>query len=87
MLRKAYFLRRGSWLRPESWTPRSQNLLSMMNWPIEKFCASSYLPTYIILVLLAIVFKIYPMEGDKKLTNKLKFALKIKVGISQKNVE
>jgi hypothetical protein len=22
MLRKAYFLRRGSWLRPESWTPR-----------------------------------------------------------------
>jgi hypothetical protein len=27
MLRKAYFLRRGSWLRPESWNPRprSQN--------------------------------------------------------------
>jgi hypothetical protein len=22
ILRKAYFLRRGSWLRPESWTPR-----------------------------------------------------------------
>jgi hypothetical protein len=22
MLRKAYFLRRGSWFRPESWTPR-----------------------------------------------------------------
>jgi hypothetical protein len=22
MVRKAYFLRRGSWLRPESWTPR-----------------------------------------------------------------
>jgi hypothetical protein len=22
MLRKAYFLRRGSWLKPESWTPR-----------------------------------------------------------------
>jgi hypothetical protein len=22
MFRKAYFLRRGSWLRPESWTPR-----------------------------------------------------------------
>jgi hypothetical protein len=22
MLRKAYFLRRGSWLRPESWTPK-----------------------------------------------------------------
>jgi hypothetical protein len=24
MLRKAYFLRRGSWLRPESWTPRAR---------------------------------------------------------------
>jgi hypothetical protein len=24
MLRKAYFLRRGSWLRPEFWTPRSR---------------------------------------------------------------
>jgi hypothetical protein len=26
MLRKAYFLRRGSWLRPESWTPRPRIL-------------------------------------------------------------
>jgi hypothetical protein len=25
MLRKAYFLRRGFWLRPESWTPRPLN--------------------------------------------------------------
>jgi hypothetical protein len=44
MLRKAYFLRRGSWLRPESWTPRPRIQNSHQRTYVEIFSSLGAIP-------------------------------------------
>jgi hypothetical protein len=77
MLRKAYFLRRGSWLRPKSWTPRPriQNPRTHQRTYVENF--SSLGACLFVLISVELIF--LKMCSKKLIATRKKYFNKIRV--------